>query len=442
MNFVYSSLQVCTGVHCSFQGFIIHQLSLRISSVFCNEHRYWKTTRQRLLGSLVRIESICACQCFDWALIAFAFQLFGRICRLWRSGCWIIRWLSRQVFPPTIYWKSIQRVAKQRWNLSRQKPADFSGWCRRRSANSRVGLFSVTLEMNLLYAMWMASSRWLEWSHPSPMYDFRDSYIRRKLLVLLLVWMRIAMAWKMGSGWCFMKFVAWRSWTINNRVKLKFLVFLWGRRGIWSSGPYTFSIGDASAYSPYVSGGIFTQFKMPKTINFVRLLLSAHFIFSFHWLKHSINRISSSPTLQNPIDRRIFIWGSVPSMNIPKPKAVYRALEMRRTRLIFFHMSTRSMLSGSWWKLWMKNCWKNFAIKLVEIWLRCVRWLEASSPKKCWRWRVFADFIYGFRLAAVNSTHYFNSSTLTRWSLCRPHCPRKVIVKWFWMCFSDALVCV
>lgn len=34
-------------------------------------------------------------------------------------------------------------------------------------------------------------------------------------------------------------------------------------------GPYTFSIGDTSKLSPYISGGIFTQVKMPKIINFV-----------------------------------------------------------------------------------------------------------------------------------------------------------------------------
>ena len=34
-------------------------------------------------------------------------------------------------------------------------------------------------------------------------------------------------------------------------------------------GPYTFSIGDTSRFGDYVSGGIFTQVKMPKIINFV-----------------------------------------------------------------------------------------------------------------------------------------------------------------------------
>lgn len=33
-------------------------------------------------------------------------------------------------------------------------------------------------------------------------------------------------------------------------------------------GPYTFSIGDTSGFGEYISGGIATQVKMPKTINF------------------------------------------------------------------------------------------------------------------------------------------------------------------------------
>jgi ubiquitin-activating enzyme E1 len=35
------------------------------------------------------------------------------------------------------------------------------------------------------------------------------------------------------------------------------------------SGPYTFNIGDTSNYGDYISGGIFTQVKQPKTIQFV-----------------------------------------------------------------------------------------------------------------------------------------------------------------------------
>lgn len=35
-------------------------------------------------------------------------------------------------------------------------------------------------------------------------------------------------------------------------------------------GPYTFSIGDTASYSDYVRGGIVTQVKMPKTVNFKR----------------------------------------------------------------------------------------------------------------------------------------------------------------------------
>ena len=34
-------------------------------------------------------------------------------------------------------------------------------------------------------------------------------------------------------------------------------------------GPYTFSIGDTSAFGEYLGGGIVTQVKQPKDIQFV-----------------------------------------------------------------------------------------------------------------------------------------------------------------------------
>ena len=40
-------------------------------------------------------------------------------------------------------------------------------------------------------------------------------------------------------------------------------------RKIIIKGPYTFSIGDCSDLSDYVSGGIVTQVKMPALIDFV-----------------------------------------------------------------------------------------------------------------------------------------------------------------------------
>jgi ubiquitin-activating enzyme E1 len=40
-------------------------------------------------------------------------------------------------------------------------------------------------------------------------------------------------------------------------------------RKITVTGPYTFAIGDTSNLKSYVRGGIFTQVKMPKIIEFV-----------------------------------------------------------------------------------------------------------------------------------------------------------------------------
>ena len=43
-------------------------------------------------------------------------------------------------------------------------------------------------------------------------------------------------------------------------------------RKVTVKGPYTFSVGDTTGLSDYVSGGIFTQVKMPKIIEFVSLI--------------------------------------------------------------------------------------------------------------------------------------------------------------------------
>jgi len=42
-------------------------------------------------------------------------------------------------------------------------------------------------------------------------------------------------------------------------------------------GPYTFSIGDTTNLSDYVRGGIATQVKTPKTVNFVSLKINLLF---------------------------------------------------------------------------------------------------------------------------------------------------------------------
>jgi ubiquitin-activating enzyme E1 len=42
-------------------------------------------------------------------------------------------------------------------------------------------------------------------------------------------------------------------------------------RKVSVKGPYTFSIGDTTPFGEYKTGGIFTQVKMPKILEFVRV---------------------------------------------------------------------------------------------------------------------------------------------------------------------------
>lgn len=50
---------------------------------------------------------------------------------------------------------------------------------------------------------------------------------------------------------------------INNAEPVKITV----------KGPFTFSVGDTTKFGDYISGGIFTQVKMPKIISFVSQIL-------------------------------------------------------------------------------------------------------------------------------------------------------------------------
>lgn len=47
-------------------------------------------------------------------------------------------------------------------------------------------------------------------------------------------------------------------------------------RKVSVKGPYTFSIGDTTTIGEYKTGGIFTQVKMPKILEFVRVVTTCH----------------------------------------------------------------------------------------------------------------------------------------------------------------------
>jgi ubiquitin-activating enzyme E1 len=56
-------------------------------------------------------------------------------------------------------------------------------------------------------------------------------------------------------------------------------------RKVTVKGPYTFTIGDTSDLSDYVRGGIFTQVKMPKIIEFVSYCISIISFFCLPYLE-------------------------------------------------------------------------------------------------------------------------------------------------------------
>ena len=78
-------------------------------------------------------------------------------------------------------------------------------------------------------------------------------------------------------------------------------------RKVTVKGPYTFTIGDTTGLSDYVRGGIFTQVKMPKIIEFVIRLIpllsndtksNCRNLCESRWERQNF----SSPISQNSID--------------------------------------------------------------------------------------------------------------------------------------------
>ena len=62
-------------------------------------------------------------------------------------------------------------------------------------------------------------------------------------------------------------------------------------RKVTVKGPYTFAIGDTSGLSDYKSGGIFTQVKMPKILQFVCGCLLARHVNLLRWLAEIVARV-------------------------------------------------------------------------------------------------------------------------------------------------------
>lgn len=63
-------------------------------------------------------------------------------------------------------------------------------------------------------------------------------------------------------------------------------------RKITVKGPYTFTIGDTTKLGDYKAGGIFTQVKMPKIIEFVRVPSISHASYSRVLLAEIASRVS------------------------------------------------------------------------------------------------------------------------------------------------------
>ena len=120
-------------------------------------------------------------------------------------------------------------------------------------------------------------------------------------------------------------------------------------RKITVKGPYTFSIGDTSGLSEYKTGGIFTQVKMPKILQFVRnnippcMCYLVNVILRNRCASRSRNLSTSSPTFPNLTGLRLCMLVSRRSLNLKSRINGLLALVVPMMPLLLLHWRSRLM---------------------------------------------------------------------------------------------------
>lgn len=109
-------------------------------------------------------------------------------------------------------------------------------------------------------------------------------------------------------------------------------------RKVTVKGPYTFTIGNTTGLGDYVRGGIFTQVKMPKIIEFVSydgmwFKYDINIIGRNHFENHFLPRNYSFPILPSSTDLPPYMLVSRHYPNSGNSTIDYLVREMRRMHL-------------------------------------------------------------------------------------------------------------
>ncbi len=150
-------------------------------------------------------------------------------------------------------------------------------------------------------------------------------------------------------------------------------------------GPYTFSIGDTSAYSEYKTGGTFQQVKMPKTL-------------SFKPLKDSLASPEFFITDFAKFDRPAQLHIGFQALDAFKKKHGHftkprnegctfnrRSSSIRLMPLNFLNWPKKLTTNVPKRLSWMKNYSNNLHMDHKVIYVQWLPFSEASLPKKFWR---------------------------------------------------------
>lgn len=137
-------------------------------------------------------------------------------------------------------------------------------------------------------------------------------------------------------------------------------------RKVTVKGPYTFTIGDTTGLEDYTAGGIFTQVKMPKIIDFVNLLFLCYVdkltSLSRNLSESHRNHPSFSLLIsQSSTDHRHCMPVSRLSQNSSQKNSTFPVPEMRRMQRLLFHWLRNLIL------MLMKKLLPNWHIKQPGI---------------------------------------------------------------------------
>lgn len=346
----------------------------------------WPTPCSSLSTPPCRIESICASAC-PWRWSEW------RNIETIQGGC--------------SHWDALEQAIGSIWNLSCQQYSfhlHWSPWSFWVKLNSCISSYFFWRSFSRIFNDFGSKFEVIDATGEEPLtgmvaaitnvsqsqqwesYGLLLTFMYRILKVLSHVLMKLVMVLKMVILLPLLRWRVWMAWTTLLLARSRCLVCVMmylcmlGFNMIYTYvGPYTFSIGDTSNLPEYKSGGIFSQVKMPKYIDFVSDTwmnsLTIHsltlWFSSCPTRKHLSSLNSWFPTLPNSIDQCNFILLSKLFNNSWKRISDTLSLEMSRTLFKYWNLQRHLLALLKTNLNWMRSSSRNLHINQL---VNCLLW--------------------------------------------------------------------